>query len=411
MKLKVFSAVVFVVALLGLFVGLGWLINLRFESGDAYPVGSTMRSDPMGTKALYASYEKLPSLAVNRSYVPLDQVEELPSDVALLLLHTSAWGVHGIADFEVIDQFVKDGGRLVIALDPKQIGYQYIDEEEELDDEDGIEESEAEEREGYGFVRRPDEDQEAFWAGMSLAHGEHEGGEARLTNDAAVTRLPNRVPWREGGVLIDYDEEQWTALYEVDEEVVAAERAYGKGSLMVLTDSYLFSNEALLKHRYPELLAWVVGAQRRVVFDETHLGVSERTGISMLMRRYRLYGFVSAFGCLMALVIWRGASPLLPSFEGRARSNVVLTEHSTEAGLGDLIRRSVTLGELPELGFKLWKESFIRSKTDRSFYAAELEEAEALFAEERKLSSRKRRPRELHSKIQTLINRKKRRRL
>ena len=92
MELKLVSAVLFVVALLGLAVGLGWLINLRFESGEAYPVGSTVRADPMGTKALYESYADLAALEASRSYVPFDQLESLPNDAALVLLHTSAWG-------------------------------------------------------------------------------------------------------------------------------------------------------------------------------------------------------------------------------------------------------------------------------------------------------------------------------
>ena len=36
-----------------------YLMVLRFESGDVYPVYSSLRSDPLGTRAFYDSLEDL----------------------------------------------------------------------------------------------------------------------------------------------------------------------------------------------------------------------------------------------------------------------------------------------------------------------------------------------------------------
>ena len=49
---------------------------------------------------------------------------------------------------------------------------------------------------------------------------------------------------------------------------------------MLSSDSYFLSNEAIRKERHADLLAWLVGLNARVLFDETHLGVSESPGVA-----------------------------------------------------------------------------------------------------------------------------------
>jgi hypothetical protein len=413
------SIVIFLLALAGLVGGLAWLIHLRFESGRAYALRSSLRSDPLGSKALHDAYAELPGLQVSRNFVPLVQLRALSPDATLLLLNTSGGQMHRLADFDRVVDFVERGGRLVIAMNPERVAYEYLENEMEEDSEASAkddeetneaadEDSDAEEK-STGFTRRSDEENELFWAGLALRHGEHEGGEA-LRAEAATSDLPERTPWREGGVLVEFDEEVWSPIYQIDEEVVAAQRRLGAGSIVVLTDDYLFSNEALLKHRYAQLLAWVLGGQSSLIFEETHLGVSERSGVATLMRRYGLEGFAVAFASLMALVVWRGASPLLPPYGGRARDQVIRSEHSIEAGLGDLIHRSLPSPAMPKLAFEAWKQSFIRTKGDQRFYAEELDEIEALLRAQDSLPARQRKPVETHLKIKSIINRKKRRR-
>lgn len=405
------SILLFLLALAGLIGGLAWLIHLRFESGRAYAWRSSLRSDPLGSKALHDAYAELPGLEVRRNFVPLVQLKTLPPDATLLLLNTSGWQLHRMADFPAVVDFVERGGRIVIAMNPERVAYAHLEDDADTGDEADEDEAspEARQREPLRHTRRSQEEDAYFWGELALRHGEHEGGEARRA-DSAATGLPERIPWREGGVLVEYDESIWTPIYQIDEEVVAAQRSLGEGSLVVLTDDYLFSNEALLKHRYPKLLAWALGGRAILIFEETHLGVSERSGVATLMRRYGLEGFALAFAGLMALVVWRGASPLLPAFDGRARDPVIRSEHSIEAGLGDLIHRSLPSSSMPQLAFAAWKQSFIRTEADHRFYAAELDEIETLLRAQESLPARQRKPQETHLKIKSIINRKKRRR-
>ena len=57
------------------------MFDLRFSTGEVYPYYSTLRSDPLGTKALYYSLQELPGLRVERNVRPLRYLGEEPSAV------------------------------------------------------------------------------------------------------------------------------------------------------------------------------------------------------------------------------------------------------------------------------------------------------------------------------------------
>jgi len=409
--LVLFASVAFLIA------GLSKLVQLRFESGEAYPVGSSLRPDPLGSKVLFESYSSQLHLLVERNFSPFNQLKELPSDAVLLLLNVWGWGMFELAEYESIKEFVEKGGRLVVAMNSDHVAYRFIEEEtdETSDPKDSAEvegDGEAEEEEeGSAKIhrRKADSDEAYLWGDLGLIHGERKEKEA-LRTDEAPGDLPNKLPWRKGGALEGL-EEDWTPLFRVEDEVVAAERKFGEGSLLVLTDDYLFSNEGLLKHRYSGLLLWVLGDKRTVIFDETHLGVAETVGISTLIRRYRLSGFFIGLFLFMLLVVWRGASPLLPAHAARGGENIIFADHSSEAGLGDLVRRSVPFSELPAEAFRKWKAAFIKSSNDKRHYREELEEIETVLSQYSASSTLKSKPLETHFKIQSIINRKKRKRL
>jgi hypothetical protein len=86
---------------------------------------------------------------------------------------------------------------------------------------------------------------------------------------------------------------------------------------------------------------------------------------------------------------------------------MILAGHSTDEGLGDLVKRSIPAVDLPCEAFQQWKRSFIHNAADEANYAKELKAIDALLAEYTSLPEGKRRPLELHLNIQTIINRKK----
>ena len=413
------SRVIFVGALVVLLFGLNRLIQLRFETGRAYAPLSSLRTDPMGAKALHDALSGMEGVDVERNYVPLNQLVKLPVEATVLMLNVRGGELFGLGDAEVVRDFVSEGGRLVVALDRRGLAYKHLDEdgavidpdEAEGDEQVGSEATvESDEAEPVRWSRRSLFDEFEVWEGLALRHGKHEGGSAVRSGGAPVA-LPETLRWREGGVLEDFDPKVWTPLFEVDGEVVVAMRDYGAGTIVVMTDSYLFSNEAMFQDREVGFLSWVTGASGKVIFEETHLGVAERTGISSLMRRYGLFEFVFAFGGVALLVVWRGSQAFLPAHTAVDSTNVVQSERSVEAGFCDLVGRHLRGAGLAREAFEIWKRSFIRTGADEARYAKELREIDALLKEDGDAASRERRPAETHFKIKTILNRKRRRHL
>jgi hypothetical protein len=150
----------------------------------------------------------------------------------------------------------------------------------------------------------------------------------------------------------------WRILYSVENRPVLVERPLGSGSIVLLADAYLLSNEAMLKERYSGLLSWLTGNSSRVVFDEFHLGLSETPGFVTMARKYRLHYLLVGLMVLAGLFVWRNAVPFIP-----ARSEQITKEpiNSLEldhvGGLINLLRRKIGTGTLLDICLEEWEKS------------------------------------------------------
>ena len=119
LKNKTFIRCCLIAIVLAFCYGLVHLFLLRFETGDVYPPYSSLRSDPLGTRALHESLILLNPAAVSRNYNPMPdiQFEEFTS---LLHLGTVVFDAQAVSeDFaETIDRLTAAGGRLVMAFYP-----------------------------------------------------------------------------------------------------------------------------------------------------------------------------------------------------------------------------------------------------------------------------------------------------
>ena len=96
----------------------------------------------------------------------------------------------------------------------------------------------------------------------------------------------------------------WKVIAVQDGKNVIVERAFAHGSLVLLADSYPLSNEALATDRNTGFLLWLIDNRSGVLFDETHLGLSERPGIMTLAQRYGLQGTCHQHrGCSVAFYL------------------------------------------------------------------------------------------------------------
>ena len=145
-------------------------------------------------------------------------------------------------------------------------------------------------------------------------------------------------------------------IYARGTNAVVIERKFGKGSVVIASDSFFVSNEAMLKDRHADLLAWLVGANRTVVFDEAHLGMSESPGVAALMRKYRLHGLAAGLLLLAGLFIWKNSTSLMPP-HADGRSEDFVAGKDAASGFVNLLRRNIPPRDVFATCFAEWKKT------------------------------------------------------
>lgn len=346
----------------GFCVGLGRLLVLRYSTGDAFPLYSSLRADPLGTKVFYESVRALPDAAVRRNERPLQWLGS-GEGTTLFVLGTRP-GFVPDKTREAIEQFVHSGGRLVLALFPQF-------------DEPPRKRSSPSPSPTASPTPSPSEEPEPTPAGTTLKdvlkRWEVDVKHDRDEEDDVAARkadapLEDNLIWHSGTALLPQHPD-WRVIYDCKRGPVLVERGFGKGSVVLASDSYFVSNEALLSTRAPALLAWLVGPNRQIIFDESHLDVREQPGVATLLRRYGLSGFVIGFLALIVLWLWRNATFSLAPKQTSAPDNEIISGRDSFTGFVHLIRRGISPGQLVEVCIAEWKKSGVAA--DRSKLTSE----------------------------------------
>lgn len=387
------------IVLIGGFIAVIYqLFSLRFESGDIYPPYSTFRTDPLGSRAFYESVDSLPEMAVDRWLEAGAKMPPQSTDgsTAIFLLGLPHQALRTVDKVEVaaMEEFMRKGGQVIITFKPisgtgwfdrmqaeneaeeakkaEKLGKRRRAEQskekqekapdDELDDKPlpknrRLREKEKErERELY-FV-----DLQKQW-GMKFKESslplDGEGNPAtihieRSTNSFA--NLPEKLPWH-SSLQLDGLSAEWQAVYYWNGLPMVAERKWGKGRLVMCTDSYLFSNEALKFHREPTFLAWTLTTADRVFFNETHLGVMQDPGVATLIRKYRLHGVAIVLVLLAGLFIWRNSLSLVPPDGTLESATAQVAGRDAGSGFLNLLYRSIPPKELLKVALHEWRRS------------------------------------------------------
>jgi hypothetical protein len=354
--MKRFSGILLLLVVILFAFGLRQLFDLRFQSGDIYPNYSSLRADPLGTKALYESYGNL--APVSRNYRPLARLPQSQGTILFLL---------GLKPFDLsaspteaaeIEAFVKSGGRLVLGLAASEPGAT----RRIPAPGSGTKTNRAAPLPSPGPNPAPTTELEPGKLFLSERWGFEldyvsKGDDHRASLAGSAAELPKSIPFH-GAVAFKNLGPEWKVIYErANYQAVLMERQMGLGSIVVFADSYLFSNEALLKERHPSLLAWFTANQAQIVFDETHLGVRENLGIASLARKYRLHGVGVGILLLAGLYIWKNAVPFLPPHPNEVERDAVLLGKDSAAGFINLLRRNVAVAELLPSCIQEWQKS------------------------------------------------------
>lgn len=347
-------------------VGLVQLFKLRFEAGDVYPAYSSLRTDPLGTRALYESLERMPGLSVRRDY---SRANRLPEGKATSYLHLGAheaeWRTVPEEIFKEVEAFAIRGGRLLITLFPETRKPLKSRLSEKARANQSPKKKAAREKPQKG----PTEDQPG--ASRSITLRERWGIEFAFLNldrnpdgtyqSVAATNqtadaLAASLSWHSGVVFTNLAP-TWRVIYARDSHPVVIERKFGAGTIVFATDSFFLSNQAMREERHADLLAWLVDPSKQVVFDEAHLGVLEDPGVATLIRRYRLHSVVASLVLLAGLFLWKNSLSLVPADPDEVREADVLGKDSA-AGFVNLLRRNIPARDMLGVCFAEWKKSF-----------------------------------------------------
>ena len=200
----------------------------------------------------------------------------------------------------------------------------------------------------------PAQDWQAEWGELAKVV------ERRLGRDEHGDKPGEEKPEKKKKADKPVEPSPWRTIATKGGRPMIMERKLGSGSVVVCTDRYFLSNEALWKGPSTAFLSWLFGDATRITFEETHLGpgIGDEDGVMTLARRYRMHGLFLGGILLFGLFIWRNSLSLVPPNPeddlGHWRADAVAGQ-STASGLEGLLRRGVGHSKLLARCLDVWE--------------------------------------------------------
>ncbi len=311
------------------------LYLLRYRGSDIYPQFSSLRSDPFGTKVLYLSLERSGAFDVSRSMRSLDEINNTAGHTVLII------GAHSrlLQAKPDILNFALRGGRVVLCYSPFLIAGKKEEEQENP----FAKMQRKIEKDKLKKPKLPD-------TGLKLErHVLPPAFPAKAKPTAAVKKqMLSEFDFYSAWYFIP-DAQKWQTLYTLRGKPVMVRRKYGSGDLLLCSDSFLLSNEGMSGRPSGELLMYLLGENKKILFEETHLGSYHARNVAWLIYRYNLQWFLLALALAAGLYIWR--SLMTPSDSTRPVSEVPeeTIDNDSLAAPAGLFRRDYSARELPQL--------------------------------------------------------------
>jgi hypothetical protein len=351
--------VMLLVLLAATVAGFASLYRLRLAGGDNFPPYSSRRADPLGTRVLHDSLAEMDGLRVTRRYEPLNDLSALPERTVVLAgVRAGDWRASEQATVEAIERLARAGSRVILALLSEKHEDATGDSKKKKDQKKSSSETTPTppaDKNGTKWRRKENApavaDLEQRWA-VGLATGILKNNARR--DEAASAELPASLHWGGDYYFRPAKDSPWKVIYRRDHEAVLIERPLGRGTLVLASDAYLLSNEALQRDRQPVLLSWLLGAHADIEFDESHLGVVEDRGIAALARQYGLGAAMILLVVAAGLFSWHRMALFVPP--APERTEVALRYQQT-AGLEALLQRAIAPGELAAACLEEWRHT------------------------------------------------------
>jgi hypothetical protein len=430
-----FFAVALAVAFIG---GLARLFALRYQVGDIYPEYSSLRADPLGTKALATALDELPEVEVRRNFKPLPKLHpDRPVTLVYAgVTHRAVWTNAELAAFNTL---ILNGSRAVFTFfpvesppTPKEDEQARADarqkKQDQTEDEKSGDQKKATPQEkptpkpdqgkaakdqkkgNHEKAGADDEDAQSQFVGFhdvakrwgfDFGYLPVEKGKTFDRHAALIEpggHLESDISWHSALYFRDL-KPQWKVLYMCGTMPVIIERQFGQGSIVLVADSFLVSNEALRAERHPQLLSRLFSGPPIIIFDEEHNHLRENPGIASLARKYHLHGVVAGLALLAIFFVWKNMVRFIPAYPTSTdEGNVVAGKESAE-GFVNLLRRSISPSAIFGVCLAEWRKTF-------KGRPRELALAEEIWAKEQARPSRQRDPLTTYRAISRAIARK-----
>jgi hypothetical protein len=406
---KYFPILILMACIAAFAFGLVELFELRFESGDVYPPYSSLRADPLGTMAFYESLEKIPGINVSRDFQAFNRLPEEPQTVYLHLAGDRyEWNLIDKDLFHEIQNFLARGGRLVVTFLPENeeplFRFNGFETNSVKSATNNVAPAKTNKVDKLKNKKKNSPDDNEYWTHLNDVWSVHTDfrkpeSDNGIYQPATVLnksdfQLPRTLEWHSAIVFTNCDR-AWKTIYARGTNAVVVERKFGDGSVVMATDSYFISNEAMTKDRHADLLAWLIGGNKNIVFDEAHFGIVETSGVAVLMRKYRLHGLAAGLLLLAGLFIWKNATSLVPPHAEEQREEFVAGKDS-QAGFVNLLRRNIAPRDLLAACFGEWKKA---GANKGKISSARIQQAEAIFNSENALPGNNQNPIETYKRI------------
>lgn len=391
--------------------GMIQVFMLGFESGEIYPAYSSLRSDPLGSRALYESLKNFEDVGIRRNYQILQSLKfEQNTTFFYLGASETDWDMVPQELIQMIDRLMHSGGRLVLSFLPvhkesvnaqkKKCSNLKGDDNDKYDvppddnprESDQTSESEypasdkkaGKRRKAKKLKIKADEQDRHF-----ISIKKHWGVEFEFNDDvidedtkylklsarSSRPHLPPKISWHTN-LFFRLHDPGWQIIYSSEGQPAIIERSFGQGTMVLCADSFFISNEALWSERHPELLIWLIGGKTNLVFDEAHFGIYKRGAVASLIRHYRFHWFFAALIVLALLFVWKSAVFFVPPrHDGASVANDVVTEKDVAQGLIALLRRNIPVKAIMTTCVQEWEKTF---KNDRRIAPATFERVKSV---------------------------------
>jgi Domain of unknown function (DUF4350) len=325
--------------------------EVRLETQEGYPVGSTFRADARGCRALYESLHRVPGVQAARflrTFSNLPPAEGRSLVIAGINPETS---ILQVQDRKSLSAWVESGGTLIVALTT----------EDKNPDKAGSPDHELSPPPKQHLSPSPANKStpptEERWIETLQGAGVHV---FRHADASARHRFVSGVfapagSWL-GPLYFQHLESPWRVVAEADHLPVIIERSFGQGNVILIADPYLLTNGALANDRETGLLGWLFRKQTTILFDESHFGITENPGVVSLARRY---GLESAFFVLLILAlffVWANRYTLLAKSARQTAGSLIVTGHGGDTVFVNLLRRSLPTKDLFPTSVDLWRK-------------------------------------------------------